>query len=209
MHARLVPARWAGIVAAVVLIILGSWAAAVPVAGELTPGDCAVTDDELALSPLEYTLIDAINTYRAALGAPALEVSPSLTRAAVWKSEARAAGAPEAHDDPFRPWDQRLADCGYDLPTAKGENLARVTGELAADEEPAVVVTAWQGSPAHDAVLRDPVYAAAGVARIQAGGTIYWTAIFGGIPDYLALHVHGIVPPWCSQVTGGHACVLD
>ena len=150
---------------------------------ERVPADCRIDETVLPLDAVEQALLAAINRYRANLGAPVLEVSPTLTRAAVWKSAARAAGAAETHDDPFRRWHERLFDCGYRLNTEEGENLAKIVGVIPAEQEAAQVLAAWQASPSHDRVLRDPAFRAIGLARRQEGTAVYWTATFGGMHD--------------------------
>lgn len=137
--------------------------------GTCTMGAAAVPAAE------ERVAVDAINALRSAHGLPLLTVSATLSRAAAEKSAALAAGAPFAHDDPTRTWQQRLVDCGYDLGTYVSENLAAGT-ETGAD-----TVRLWQSSPPHLANMLAPDARAVGVARARGGAYgWYWTANFGG-----------------------------
>jgi len=160
-----------------------------PPAGARQSGviECDIDLSESPLDVIEQDMLARINQYRRELGLPAVGVSPMLTRAAVWKSVSRAQGTPEVHDDANRSWFKRLSDCGYNMDTFKGENLATFTGAIPADQEAAAVLDAWKHSPVHDEVLRDPGYRAVGLGRVQIvrGGqpVTYWTADFGGQLD--------------------------
>jgi uncharacterized protein YkwD len=154
-----------------------------PVLAQPAEPGCVVPEADLSLDTVERALGDHINAYRAELGLSTLTHSPALTRAAVWKSHARAAGGPEQHDDPGRRWDVRLSDCGYDLAAAKGENLARISGPIPSEIEAAEVVAAWKASPRHDAVLREPAYQVVGIGRVRVADTSYWSADFGGADE--------------------------
>lgn len=146
---------------------------------------CSVSEAHLSVGPIEQGLLREINQYRNEQALPPVTLSPTLTRAALWKSAARAEGGAEAHDDPFRSWHQRLLDCGYTADTAKGENLASFDGDLAAAMEPRAVLDAWKASPAHNRVLLTAEYLAIGLARVRPGGGFqtFWTADFGGVVD--------------------------
>ncbi|MBI2762039.1 MAG: CAP domain-containing protein [Chloroflexi bacterium] len=157
--------------------------AAGPAAMGATDVGCAIEQSESDIDAIEQELVAELNAYRTERGLGTVEVSPLLTRAAVWKSTARAAGAPETHDDPGRPWDVRLNECGYDFEAAKGENLARLDGAVPAEIEAREIVKAWKASPTHDAVMTDPVFRTIGVARIRTARTSFWTADFGSLTD--------------------------
>ena len=146
---------------------------------------CQVEDADAPLERVERDMIEAINVYRRERGRPDVAASPALRRAALWKSQERARGGPETHDDPFRRWDERLNDCGYDMPAEKGENLAAFQGELPSDQEAVLILEAWKRSPAHDQVLADPAYRVVGVARVRVPGAArtFWTADFGSVAD--------------------------
>jgi uncharacterized protein YkwD len=146
---------------------------------------CEVDNADLQMEQIEQHMLAAINAYRQQRGLSALESSPTLRRAAMWKSQERGRGGAEAHDDPFRRWDQRLNDCGYDPAAMKGENLAVVDGEPSLEREAEMVLRAWQNSPAHDSILTDSVFSAVGIARVRVPGTLrtYWTADFGSVRE--------------------------
>jgi hypothetical protein len=149
---------------------------------------CVVDPAEVAIDPIEGDLLREINQYRAEQGLGAVELSSLLTQAAVWKSAARVNGGPETHDDPGRHWDARLNDCGYDFNASKGENLARLEGEIPPTIEAHAIVQAWKNSPAHNAVLTEPVFRDIGIARIRSGTITYWTADFGSVSDSEGVH---------------------
>lgn len=153
--------------------------------GAMSTALCDAPAADAPLEAVEQALIGEINDYRTALGLANVSESPSLRRAAMWKSQDRAEGGPETHDDPTRSWHKRLNDCGYTLDAEKGENLANFEGDIPLADEPAMLVSAWKNSPGHDKVLTDPSYRVVGVARVRVPGTFrtYWTADFGSIPD--------------------------
>jgi uncharacterized protein YkwD len=122
----------------------------------------------------ELAAVDAINASRAAGGLAPLTISATLTRAAAEKSASMAAGAPFAHDDADRTWQQRLSDCGYDVRTYVSENIAAGT------ETGAETVRMWQNSPGHRDNMLHPDARVVGIARARGGAYgWYWTANFG------------------------------
>jgi uncharacterized protein YkwD len=146
---------------------------------------CQVDNADAPMEAIELQVLEAINAYRRERGAQPVTTSAGLRRAAMWKSQDRGRGGPEAHDDPFRRWDQRLSDCGYDLPTERGENLAVVSGDLSPEREAEMIIQAWKDSPAHDSILTDPDFRVAGIARVRVSDAqrSYWTADFGAMPE--------------------------
>jgi uncharacterized protein YkwD len=154
------------------LILIPGIAAAEPV-------DCDVPAADSPLDPVERTMLNLIDRYRAELGFAPLQVSPSLQRAARWKAVALAAGGAREltvndHDDLFRSWDTRILDCGYPASADFGENLGGT------DQDSERLLQAWKDSPTHDANLRDPRWTAAGVARATTpDGFAFWVTVFG------------------------------
>jgi uncharacterized protein YkwD len=138
----------------------------------------ADVDAAVVVDAEEQAAVEAINAIRAGQGLDSLHVSPTLSRAAQWKAEAMAAGAPMAHDDAFRTWVQRLADCGVNTHAGAAENLARGT------DNGTVVVQAWVNSPAHYDNVVSPVVGTVGLVRVAgpAHGW-YWAAVFGNEAD--------------------------
>jgi uncharacterized protein YkwD len=175
-----IPAALAAVVA------LASGVQPPPVSADsLAEQHCQVDNPDAPMEAIELRMLEAINAYRRERGAGPLATSADLRRAAMWKSQDRGQGGPEAHDDAFRRWDERLSDCGYDLPTLKGENLAVISGDLSPEREAEIVIQAWKDSPAHDSILTDPGFRVVGIARVRTSGPqrSYWTADFGGMPD--------------------------
>ena len=125
----------------------------------------------------EQAMLNLINAYRARNGAPPLARSAALSRSALWKSSDVAANHYFAHDDLIRSWSQRLSDCGYGA-AITGENIA--SGYADAQS----TLTQWETSPPHNANLLDSGFHAVGLGRaVDAGGSWYWTADFGGVAD--------------------------
>jgi uncharacterized protein YkwD len=140
-------------------------------------GDCTVTN---TLDAEEQAFLTLINDYRVSEGRQPLAVSYFLSRAAQWKSNDMGANAYFGHDDPFRPWYQRVADCGYTFPTAIGENI--VAGTSSAQS----AFNAWKNSPGHNSNMLSTAYKAIGIGRAYVPGSpygYYWTTVFGGVDD--------------------------
>lgn len=136
---------------------------------------CGAPPAAAPLDAEEQAAVDAINAMRAAEGLPPLTVSATLNRAARSKAVNLAGGAPFSHDDGWRSWQQRLADCGYSTRVMVSENLA-----AGVDTGPEAV-RMWEGSPPHRANMLDPGARGVGIARSGGGGRgWYWTANFGG-----------------------------
>jgi uncharacterized protein YkwD len=135
-------------------------------------GSC-VASYSAAPAAEEQAAVDAINALRAGNGLAPLAVSSTLTRAAAEKSAGMAAGAPFAHDDPYRTWQQRLADCGFDTRVYVSENIAAGT------ETGVETVRMWQNSPGHLANMLYADVRSVGIARARGGAYgWYWTADF-------------------------------
>jgi uncharacterized protein YkwD len=148
-------------------------------------GPCAVTESQNAPPVVLTSMVAEINRYRAALNVSQLVLSENLTRAALWKATDQANGGPATHDDSFRPWYQRFADCGYPADAAGGEIFSTVDGVLLSPQEVAGVFESWRRSPVHDRVLGDPMLRAIGIARVKAPyrERFIWAVTFGWVDD--------------------------
>ncbi len=164
--------------AAAALVALTASAAphSFPTANAAAP--CAVDASYESPDGEEQAAIDGINATRASNGLTALSFSPTLNRAAKWKASDMAAGAPMAHDDSFRSWHQRLADCGVDTSSFVSENIA------AGVESGNAAVEMWNNSPAHRANVLGGNVRSVGVSRARGGQWgWYWAANFGNESD--------------------------
>lgn len=130
-------------------------------------GNCDATDGEMDAS--EQQMLDLVNQARAAGGFSPLVHSPTLGRAAAWKSgDPSAGGTGFSHTDslgrdPFR----RMADCGY--ARGGGENIAY------GNTSPQGIFGMWMASPGHKAAILMPSFKAVGIGRRG----VYWTMDFG------------------------------
>jgi uncharacterized protein YkwD len=174
--------RWRAIIAALVALAVavapGFVTRTAAAADDMQLVNCDVADADRPLDPAEQAVIDLINDYRTGLGLDTFSVAPSLQRAARWKAEAMASGAPFAHDDPDRGWDQRIYECGYPTSGYVAENLEFDPARL----DPAGTLQVWQDSPLHDANLRATDYHYLGIARADRGDAYYWVVVFGSDP---------------------------
>lgn len=130
-----------------------------------------------SLGAEEQRAVEAINALRRTEGLGPLTVSPTLSRASLAKAATMAGGSPFDHNDPWRTWQQRLNDCGYD--TNQGyasENIA------AGSDSGTATVRMWEDSPPHRANMLSTSAQTVGVARAQGGAYgWYWTAVFGQV----------------------------
>jgi uncharacterized protein YkwD len=144
-------------------------------------GDCIPAATwPAARADLAGEVVALVNAHRAALGLPALVVSPALDAAATWKARDMAAYGYMEHDDPApvaRTAQDRMTACGF--PQAGwAEDIA--TGYATAQ----AVVDGWLGSPEHRANIEEPEFRATGVgAASAAGGPVYWSQTFGAVAD--------------------------
>ena len=171
---------------AVILALIGTplaeptaSASAPPAVARAALVNCDVDPNALMPDAEEQAALGQINAYREAQGLTPLAWSWALQRAALWKSADMAVRRYASHDDGFRGWQQRIADCGYDVFDAQvAENLAGGT------PSGAEIVAQWQGSPEHDQNLLDPWMAVAGIKRVQSADVYgwYWTLELGSDP---------------------------
>jgi uncharacterized protein YkwD len=129
-------------------------------------------------------VVALVNQYRAGKGLSQLQISPTLTNAAVWKAREMTADGYFSHYDPPAPPDypsgrtppQRLQACGYGADF--GENIA------ANQPTPQAVMTAWLNSPPHKANLDYPYWRAIGVGVAIGGAYEHtWVQDFGTVSD--------------------------
>lgn len=143
--------------------------------------NCGVDPSRLALDGEEQAVLDATNAYRLQNGLQPLQLSWTLQRIALWKASDTALHDYMEHDDGFRSWEQRFADCGYDyqaLGATIGENLA------AGYPEGAATLAMWESSPPHNANLLNPAFSVVGIKRVPAAGAgdpygWYWAMELG------------------------------
>jgi uncharacterized protein YkwD len=122
-----------------------------------------------------------LNQARAANGLGPLQLSPTLTASAEWKSLDMGFYNYFDHSDPAPPVarsaGQRMSDCGYPY-GYDGENIAE------GFSTPSDVMDAWMNSAGHRANILNGQYAVMGVGvGITARGIYYWTVDFGGTAD--------------------------
>ena len=173
-----------------------------PLAHALT--NCDTT--EAGVTPAEQQMVDLINGARAQVGLAALTLSPSLDRAAAWKSADPSAygtdQVPFSHQDSLGRWPVpvtgyngplRPVDCGYPSPWGASENIAYGSAD------PQTIFNMWMGSAGHrwningtnlDGSVNPQYFALAqsyvviGVgAHTFPGITTAWTTDFGDIDD--------------------------
>lgn len=126
---------------------------------------------------LASEVVGIVNGHRATLGLAALTVSPTLTRAAQFKSAHMAGGGYLAHHDPApldRTAAERLADCGY-VGRTWAENIGKGYGTARA------AVEGWLKSiEGHKQNIESAAHTEIGVGVVTArDGTRYWTQEFG------------------------------
>jgi uncharacterized protein YkwD len=132
-------------------------------------------------STLASQVLSLVNDHRTAMGLTALNVSSTLSNAAIWKSRHMAYYGYMQHDDPAPPVartvPERLDACGYPSSTSGwGENIAY------GYSTPSAVMTAWLNSPGHKANIENPSFRTIGIgAASNSAGTVYWTQDFGTV----------------------------
>ena len=124
-------------------------------------------------------LLGLVTQHRLALGLPSLQASPTLTDAAVWKSQHMAYFAYLGHDDPAPPRsrtsEQRVAECGY--PSRAAENLAYYGSATQTMQQ-------WLLSAGHRDNIENATARAIGIAATQAAnGSYYWVLLLGTTID--------------------------
>jgi uncharacterized protein YkwD len=130
----------------------------------------------------EQAVLALINDHRQANGLGPLALSPTLNKAAAWKSQHMVDENYFNHNDvPIgRSWDDRIVDCGYSFATWIGENIAAGNADAQATFEQ------WRNSPGHNQNMLNSNYNAIGIGRAFGPNTTYgwyWTTDFGGYVD--------------------------
>jgi uncharacterized protein YkwD len=129
---------------------------------------------EAALTATESEFLRLLNEERARVGVGPLVASPTLNRAAAWKSADQASVGGLSHTDSLgRDPLRRIRDCGYTYGGWWGENV------LGGTTSAQVAFSMWKGSPGHYANMIDGRFRVVGIG--QHG--IYWTTDFGAIDD--------------------------
>ena len=125
----------------------------------------------------ERQVVSLVNQHRRAMGLRPVRRSPSLTKAARWKSRHMARYRYFDHADPSgRSPFKRMWDCGFHRRLALGENIA------AGQRSPAAVFRAWLNSPGHRRNIETAAYRFIGVGAVHRSGSPYgwyWTQDFG------------------------------
>ncbi|MDH3226993.1 MAG: CAP domain-containing protein [Thermoleophilia bacterium] len=122
-------------------------------------------------------IVKLVNDYRGKRGLSRVSRSPTLTKAAMWKSGHMARYDYFSHEDAApasRSTGERLLACGY-RGSSWAENIA--FGYTSAGQ----VMQGWINSPGHRENLDNPRYNAVGVGAVKAPGSgpIYWSQAFG------------------------------
>jgi uncharacterized protein YkwD len=184
MQLRLSPRALSAAIFLVVVLAAVIAAAAAPTPAAALVGDCTPGADwGTVRSDLASSVVTQVNNHRTSRGLVALKVSPTLTKAAVWKARHMARYSYMQHNDPAPPVARTVADrleaCGYPSRTAGwAENIAY--GYSSASS----VVQAWLNSAGHRANIENSSYRATGVgAAANASGVIYWAQEFGTYDD--------------------------
>src|SRR5438876_8255885 len=124
-------------------------------------------------------IVALVNAYRANNGLQAVSASGALTAAATWMAGDMAAKNYIGHvSSDGRSPVQRMSAFGYPA-------TSMYTGEDLGAGYPSAggVLTGWQASAAHNAVLLNPNYNAVGIALVYNASSTYkwyWAADFGG-----------------------------
>jgi peptidoglycan hydrolase-like protein with peptidoglycan-binding domain len=148
-------------------------------------GDCTVNIAEIALDSQENALLKLINDYRASKGLPALAADATLSKASLWANNdsAKRGFAPSNHIDTLnRDIPTRVKDCGYTTYTYISEiNYYGAGTKDGVDlTTPAAAFDWWKKSPyGHNEAMLDSRVKFAGVARVCAGGTCFYTINMG------------------------------
>jgi uncharacterized protein YkwD len=143
-----------------------------------SPSAAAITNGAPSATA-QSDLIALINTYRANNGLQAVSQNGALTAAAAWMAGDMAIRNYIGHvSSDGRSPTQRMSAFGYPATSMyTGEDLGAGYGTAGA------VLTGWQASVAHNAVLLNPNYNAVGIGLAYEPNSTYkwyWDADFGG-----------------------------
>jgi uncharacterized protein YkwD len=158
----------------------------------------AVTKFErsVASATAEGDLIALVNSYRASNGLQPVLPNGALTAAAAWMAGDMAARNYIGHvSSDGRSPTQRMSAFGYPATSMyTGEDLGAGYGAANA------VLSGWQASAGHNAVLLNPNYDAIGIGLVYEPNSTYkwyWAADFGGPGGSVKI----VVPPPAPSVT--------
>ncbi|MFN2471564.1 MAG: CAP domain-containing protein [Gaiellaceae bacterium] len=161
-------------------------AACLPASGTARPtggaAGCEPDADWGAPRPeLAAQVVELVNRHRASAGLSALQVSPTLSAAAIWKARHMARYGYMAHDDPGPPVSrstgERIAACGY-AGGGWGENIAYGFPNASS------VMQGWLTSPGHRSNIERASFRTIGVGAAAAkNGLIFWAQAFGTVAD--------------------------
>jgi uncharacterized protein YkwD len=159
-------------------LLVGLALSAACVHPELEPAERIAATPDAPLLPEELEVAYLINEYRALRGFSALQIDPTLCRAARWHSRNMARTGRLAHALDGRGPGDRAAAVGFRGPIA--ENCAAGSGAA-----PRIYFDLWVDSAAHRAnlvVFKEGVLGV-GFAGTSAGDERYLTAMFGATPE--------------------------
>ena len=139
-------------------------------------GSAQAAQPQQQVSGAARTLLNAINSARAAAGVPPLRASVSLTNAAIWQSQALAGAGYLNHTSPDgSTLIDRLTRVRWHG-TSAGEDLAVAS-------RPSEAVAMWLASAGHRANLLSPSFRTIGLGLARGiwngRGALYVTADFG------------------------------
>lgn len=151
-------------------------------------------DRSLANAAAEGDLVSLVNAYRASNGLQAVLPNGALTSAAAWMAGDMAARNYIGHvSSDGRSPTQRMSAFGYPATSMyTGEDLG--AGYAAAS----AVLSGWQSSAGHNAVLLNPNYNAVGIGLVYEPNSTYkwyWAADFGGPGGSVKIVVSPPAPP--------------
>ena len=155
-------------------------AAAIGFGSKASPASAITNCDtnEAGVSAAEQQMLTLFNGARSDAGLGPLKFSPSLNRAAAWKSADSTAGPPNfSHTDSLgrntvlNPPNNRAMDCGYTSWAA--EDIAYGASDAA------TIFRLWMDSAGHRANILDRKAVVAGIGE----HTGHWTADFGYVDD--------------------------
>jgi uncharacterized protein YkwD len=160
-------------------LVIAFAVAGITVASAISADAVTVVATSRQAASSQSDLIALINAYRTGNGLQAVSPNGGLTAAAGWMAGDMAARNYIGHvSSDGRSPTQRMAAFGYPATSMyTGEDLGAGFATAGA------VLTGWQASSAHNAVLLNPNYNAVGIGLVyQANSTYkwYWAADFGG-----------------------------
>jgi uncharacterized protein YkwD len=171
-------------------LIIGFAVAAIAIGSSASAAGVTKIEWSVTSSSAEGDLIALINAYRAGNGLQAISPNGALTEAAAWMAGDMAAKNYIGHvSSDGRSPTQRMSAFGYPATSMyTGEDLGAGYGAAGA------VLSGWQASAAHNAVLLNANYNAVGIGLAYEPSSTYkwyWAADFGGA----GVTVKVVIPP--------------